>query len=216
MERLGLVLLAVGMGFLAAIPIGASQIEAAKRAIHGHLGAALMVVLGSVSSDLVYGVLAMFGLAPLLHVPAVMAVFNAVGAVVLWFLAWRTLKESRKPHEVRLEQASLRSKRWAYLTGFSLAISNPPMILTWLYGAAMARHLGLVVHFTTGLKLLFIGGGVVGLAGYLGALSLVLYRVKHFVPTKTLGKVYFGLGIGLFVLSLFFVYQALRHFGVLP
>lgn len=216
MDRLGLVLLAVGMGFLAAIPIGASQIEAAKRAIHGHLGAALMVVLGSVSSDLVYGVAAMFGLAPFLHVQVVMAIFNALGAIVLWYLAWRTLAESRKPNEVRLEQASLKSRRWAYLTGFSLAFSNPPMILTWLYGAALARQLGLAPHFTTGLKLLFIGGGVVGLAGYLGALSLVLFRVKHFIPISVLGKVYRGLGIGLFVLSFFFVYQALRHFSLLP
>jgi threonine/homoserine/homoserine lactone efflux protein len=215
MQRIGLVLLAMGMGFLAAIPIGASQIEAAKRAIHGHLAAALMVVLGSVSSDLVYGTVAMFGLAPLLRVQAVMAGFNALGAVILWFLAWRTLRESRKPHEVRMGRASLRSKRWAYLTGFSLAFSNPPMILTWLYGAAMAHQLGLVAHFTTGLKLLFIGGGVVGLAGYLGTLSIVLYRVKHFIPTAVLGRVYYWLGIGLFVLSFFFVYQALRHFSVL-
>ncbi|MCJ7612513.1 MAG: LysE family translocator [Candidatus Aminicenantes bacterium] len=111
MDRVFLFCLALGMGFLAAIPIGASQIEAAKRAIHGHLGPGLMVVLGSVTSDFAYGLAALFGIAPLLRIPIVMASFNAVGAVVLWFLAYKTLRESRKPHEVRLNQSSLKSKR---------------------------------------------------------------------------------------------------------
>ncbi len=216
MAVLGLLALAIGMGFLAAIPVGPSQIEAAKRAIHGYLGTGLLVVAGSVSSDVVYGVVAMFGLAPLLRVHAIMASFNAAGAVLLWFLAYRTLKEGRQPHQVRLQGASLKNRRVAYLTGFSLAFSNPPMILTWLYGAALARQLGLVAHFTLGLKLLFIGGGVVGLGGYLSGLTAVIYRVKHFIPPEALGKVYRGLGIALFVLSFFFVYQAVRLFSTLP
>lgn len=216
MANLGLFLLALGMGFLAAIPIGASQIEAAKRALHGHLGSGLMVVAGSVSSDVVYGTVAMFGIAPLLRVHAVMASFNAVGAVVLWFLSWRTLRESRKPHEVRLASTSLKSKHLSYMTGFSLAFSNPPMVLTWLYGAAIARQLGLVTQFTLESKLLFIGGGVLGLATYLSGLTLFIFRVKHFIPLKSLGRVYHWLGIGLFVLSFFFVYQAVRLFMTLP
>ena len=69
MKNLYLFLLAVGLGFVTAIPIGGSQIEAAKRAIHGHLRAAWMVVLGSVSSDIMYGAIALFGVAPFLDVP---------------------------------------------------------------------------------------------------------------------------------------------------
>lgn len=213
MNSVYLFLLAMGMGFLAAIPIGASQIEVAKRAICGHLLPAWMVVLGSVSSNVVYGAFALFGIAPLLEIPAVMASFNAVGAVILWFLAYRTLRESKKPHELRFDQASLKSKRWAYLTGFSLAFSNPPMILTWLYGATLARHFGLVSPFSPGLKILFIVGGALGLGGYLGSLAAVMHRIKHFIPTKALGKVYYWLGIGLLALSFYFVYQAIRLFS---
>ena len=213
MNRLYLFLLAVGLGFITAIPVGGSQIEAAKRAIHGHLWAAWMVVLGSVSSDIMYGVIALFGIAPFLEIPWVTAVFSAVGAVVLWVLAYLTIKESKKPHHLRLDLDSLKSKRWAYLTGFFLAATNPPMILTWLYGATLAKHLGLAAPFTSGLKVIFIAGGALGLGGYLASLSAVMHRIKHFIPMKAIGRVYYWLGIALSLLSLFFVYGFLRYFG---
>jgi threonine/homoserine/homoserine lactone efflux protein len=212
MNRLYLFLLAVGLGFITAIPVGGSQIEAAKRAIHGHLWAAWMVVLGSVSSDIIYGVIALFGIAPFLEIPWVAAVFSAVGAVVLWVLAYLTIKESRRPHHLRLDLDSLKSKRWGYLTGFFLAATNPPMILTWLYGATLAKHLGLATPFTSGLKVIFVAGGALGLGGYLAALSAVMHRIKHFIPMKAVGRVYYWLGIALSLLSLYFVYSFLRYF----
>ena len=212
MNRLYLFLLAIGLGFITAIPIGGSQIEAAKRAIHGHLWAAWMVVLGSVSSDIMYGVIALFGIAPFLEIPWVTAVFSAVGAVVLWVLAYLTIRQSRKPHHLRLDLDSLKSKRWAYLTGFFLAATNPPMILTWLYGATLAKHLGLATPFTSSLKVIFIAGGALGLGGYLTALSAVMHRIKHFIPMKAIGRIYYWLGLALFLLSFFFVHSFLRYF----
>jgi threonine/homoserine/homoserine lactone efflux protein len=216
MDRVALFLLALGMGFVTAIPVGGSQIEAAKRAIYGHLGAAWMVVLGSVSSDVIYGFIALFGIAPFLEIPWVMAAFNVVGVLVLWTLAFLTIKESRKPHEIRLEQSSLMNKRRAYLTGFSLAATNPPMILTWLYGMTLAKHLGLASPFTVGAKILFIAGGATGLGAYLGVLSAVMYRIKRFIPLRAIGRVYFWLGIALFLLSFVFVYNAFRLFRMMP
>ncbi len=210
MKQFYLFLLAIGLGFLTAIPVGGSQIEAAKRAIHGHLVAALMVVVGSVSSDIMYGTIALFGIAPFLEVPWIMAAFSAVGAMVLWVLAYITLKESKKPHALRLDLNSLKGKRWAYATGFTLAVTNPPMVLTWLYGVTLAKHLGLATPFPAQSKAIFIAGGALGLGAYLTLLSLVMYRIKHFIPVKVIGKVYYWLGIGLFLLSFFFVYNFIR------
>ncbi len=212
MKDIGLFLLGMGLGFFAAIPIGGSQIEAAKRAISGHLGAAWAVVLGSVSSDIMYGIIALFGIAPFFEVPVVLAIFSAVGAVVLWVLAYWTLKEGKKPHEVRMDkQNALGRKGKAYLTGFSLAVSNPPMMLTWLYGVTLARHLGLANPLTTSLKVIFIAGGALGLGTYLGLLSLILHKAKHFIPLKTLGKIYSWMGIALLVLSIYFVYAFFKY-----
>jgi threonine/homoserine/homoserine lactone efflux protein len=212
MAGLSLFFLAVGLGFVAAIPVGGSQIEACKRAICGHLGAAWAVVLGSVSSDIMYGIIALYGIAPFLEKPEVVVFFSALGAVVLWALAYLTIKMSRQPRRLQLNECALKSRRWAYFTGFSLAVTNPVMILTWLWGVSLAKHLGLAAPFPGRLKAIFIAGGAVGLAGYLSFLSFVMYRIKHFIPFKFLGRVYYWLGIVLFVLSFFFLYNVLRYF----
>lgn len=212
MNAVLLVALAATMGFAAAIPIGPCQVEMAKRAIKGHLRAAQMVVLGSVSSDIVYGAIALFGIAPALESPMVLAGFNAAGAVVLWALTWHTWHESRKPHDLDTHHWSIRSKRWAYLTGFSVGMSNPPIILSWLVGVALAKRFGLANPLTTEAKLLFIGGGALGLGGYLAALGVVMYRVKHMISPAAMAAVYRWLAGTLFVLSWVFVYGFVRFF----
>jgi threonine/homoserine/homoserine lactone efflux protein len=212
MNPVSLFLLAFGLGFIAAIPVGGSQVEMAKRAITGNLRAAGMVVLGSVSSDVGYGIVALFGIAPVLEAPRVLALFNAVGAVLLWILAYLTLKESRKPHVLHLANSSLSSGRRAYVTGFSLAVSNPQMMLSWLLGVAFAKRLGIASPFPPSGKALFVAGGALGLGGYLVVLGAVMHRIKHFIPARALGKVYFWLGVTLLLLSCYFVYGATRFF----
>jgi threonine/homoserine/homoserine lactone efflux protein len=212
MNNLLLFLLAVGLGFVAAIPIGGSQIEMAKRVLSGQRWAAAMVILGSVSSDILYGIVAVFGIAPFMDTPWVLAAFNAVGALVLWVLAFVTVRESRRPSGIDWQHPSLKKKRVAYVTGFSLAASNPPMILIWLLGVTLAKQFGLASPFTPGVKALYIAGGALGLAGYLSILGMVMHRIKRSIPVNALEKVYFWLGIALFVLSFYFVYGAGKYF----
>jgi threonine/homoserine/homoserine lactone efflux protein len=212
MNNFLLFLLAFGLGFVAAIPVGGSQIEMAKRAIAGHLRAAEMVVLGSVSSDIIYGIIALYGIAPFLEKPEILALFSLTGALILWILTYLTFKESKKPHTgIGSERRTIKSKRWSYLTGFSLAVSNPPMILTWLVGTTLAKQLGLVTPFSPAAKAVFIAGGALGLGAYLGGLGVVIYRLKHFIPLTALGKVYRWLAVTLFLLSFYFVYGAVKY-----
>ena len=205
-------LLAFGLGFVAAVPVGGSQIEMAKRAMGGHVRAAGLVVLGSISSDVIYGVVALFALAPFMERPGVLAAFDVVGALLLWGLAAVTVRESRRPHAVILGQASLASGPRAYVTGFSLAFSNPQMMVSWLLGVAVAKRLGLAEPFPAPAKAVFVAGGALGLGGYLALLGGIVHRIKHFIPVEALGRVYWWLGIALFLLSFFFVYGAVRYF----
>jgi threonine/homoserine/homoserine lactone efflux protein len=207
-----LFLLAFSLGFVAAIPIGGSQVEMAKRAVHGHLRAAAAVILGSVTSDVVYGVVALFGVAPLLDTPWVLASLNAAGAVILWVLAFLTLRASRSPQDLGGTGSPLASRRWAYLTGFSLALSNPQMMLSWLLAVALAKHLGLASPFPGSAKALFLAGGALSLGSYLRVLGAVMYRIKHFIPPTALGRVYVWLAFTLVALSGLFVYGAVRFF----
>lgn len=206
-----LFLLAYALGFAAAIPVGGSQIEVAKRAIAGESLAAGLVVLGSVSSDLVYGVIALFGIARFMERPGVLAGFDVGGAVLLWVLGFATLRARHRAHPLGQAPALAGAGR-AYVTGFLLAFSNPPMILTWLLGVALAKHLGLASPFAASGRALFIAGGVLGLGSYLGLLAVVLHRIKHFIPPAAFGKVYLWLGIALWALSFYFVYGAVQYF----
>lgn len=207
-----LFLLAFGLGFVAAIPVGGSQIEMAKRAVAGHMRSAAMVIAGSVSSDILYGAVALFGIAPVMDTRWVLAAFNVAGALVLWLFGFLTLRQSRRPQDLAAAHPALRSRRWAYVTGFTLAFSNPQMMLSWLLAVALAKRLGLATPFPDGAKALFIAGGALGLGGYLAVLGMIMYRVKHVIPAGALARVYFWLGVSLLLLSLYFVYGAARFF----
>jgi threonine/homoserine/homoserine lactone efflux protein len=209
-DHLLLFVLAYGLGFVAAIPVGGSQIEMAKRAVAGHVRSAAMVVLGSVSSDVMYGTIALFGIAPFMESRWVLASFYAAGTLVLWLFGFLTLRESRKPQDLATAHAALRSSRWAYVTGFSLAVSNPQMMLSWLLGVALAKRLDLASPFPDTAKALFILGGALGLGSYLAVLGGVMFRIKHFISAGALGRVYFWLGVTLFLLSLYFIYALVR------
>ena len=212
MNHLMLFVFALGLGVIAAIPLGGCQVETAKRAVGGHLHAAWMVAFGSASSDLIYGAIAMFGVAPLLEYPRVSMAFNTLGAVLLWVLAYLTYQQSRHPQNLALANPALKSRRWAYLTGFTLGFSNPPIVLSWLLGLSLARQMGLASPLTMTSKMVFLAGGTAGMGGYLSVLAFVLHRVKHFVPVHALGRVYFWLGIALFCLSFYFVYGVAKYF----
>jgi threonine/homoserine/homoserine lactone efflux protein len=209
-----LFLFALGLGIVAAIPLGGCQVETAKRAVGGHLHAAWMVACGSATSDLVYGAIALFGVAPLLDYPPLSMAFNALGAVLLWVLAYLTWQQSRHPQKLALANPVLKSRRWAYLTGFSLGFSNPPIVLSWLLGVSLARQMGLAPHLTTTSKLVFLAGGTAGLGGYLSLLAFVLHRVKHSIPAHAFGRLYLWLGFALFCLSFYFVYGVARYFNL--
>ncbi len=210
----GLLLFAVAwmLGFVAAVPVGGSQIEMAKRAVAGHALSAAMVIAGSVSSDIMYGAIALFGIAPFMDSRWVLASFYAAGTLVLWVFGALTLRESRKPQDLATAHPALRSRRWAYVTGFSLAVTNPQMMLSWLLGVALAKRLGMATPFPDAAKVVFIAGGALGLGSYLGVVGLVMYRIKHSIPVSALGRVYFWLGVALYLLSLYFVIGLVRFF----
>ena len=213
MNDVTLFLFALGLGIVAAIPLGGCQVETVKRAVGGLLPAALAVACGSATADLIYGVIALFGVAPFLEYPRVALAFNAFGAVLLWVLAYLTYRHSRHPQNLALANPALKSRRWAYLTGLSLGLSNPPIVLSWLLGVSLAKQMGLASPLTATTKVVFLAGGTVGLGGYLSVLAAVLYRVKHVIPVQALGRVYYWLGIALFCLSFYFVYGVVKYFN---
>jgi threonine/homoserine/homoserine lactone efflux protein len=205
-----LLLVIYSLGFVSAIPIGPSQIEIAKRSLHNHLWAAVMVVCGSLASDFMYGVIAVFGVAPFFSNQKAVAIFELCGAVILWVLAFLTLREGTKAHLLKFTPSFLKSRRIALITGFSLSVVNPMMIFWWLVGVQIVRHLDLVDTFTPVLAISFVLCGALGLATYLTALAVALHWAKKFFSNKAMQKIYIALGLVLILLSLYFLVNSLR------
>jgi len=209
------------LGFLAAIPIGASQIEVARRSLNGFLVAALIVVVGPVSSDFVYGTIALYGLAPFLQKPIVEAIFWLVNAVLIFIFAIIMLHDS-KPKEdgssgfnlVAEESSSQqRSKlgnlRLAYFTGFSLAFTNPLMIAWWLLAAKFLKDIGIAPELTNTTRVIFIIAGCLGIGSYLSTLAVFIYRRHKLLPQKNVQKITRWFGIMMILFAIYFVVRSI-------
>jgi threonine/homoserine/homoserine lactone efflux protein len=192
------------MGFLAAIPFGATQIEIAKRSFNKKLSQAFMVVAGSACSDVMYGFIALFGLAPFLRNKEVVAIFELASAVILLPLAFLTVRDGKKGISSDINLIALESKKVSFLTGFSLAVTNPLMIFWWLIGASLIKNFGLVTDYDLSNSLLFLLFGGLGIASYLILLANILHWAKKFISDKLLKKINIGLGVALLLLSFYF------------
>jgi threonine/homoserine/homoserine lactone efflux protein len=212
MKTLLLFLLVYIMVFFTAIPIGATQIEIAKRSLNNQLHAGLMVVLGSVSSDVMYGFIALFGVALFLKDQIVIGIFKMVGAVILSISAFFTFRQKAKANIMNFPDSVLKDKRLSFITGFSLALTNPVMIFWWLIGTQVVKDLKLVNTFTPAISVSFLVFGGLGLASYLTTLALVLHWVKQFVSNKVVEWTYFVLGVVLVILSAYFLISSIISF----
>ena len=178
------------MGFAAAVPVGPTQLEIARRSLHGYFSSALMIIVGQLISDLMYGSIALFGIAPFLQHSKVVAIFWLLNAIVLVVLAIWTIRQN-DPSIENLEQARIRLKKHhvAFFVGFLLAITNPFMIVWWLLGARLLIDVGLVAKYTPVENVIFLSVGALGLGSYLALLAFVVFKAKGFFSEHTITRI---------------------------
>ncbi|MCU0845653.1 MAG: LysE family transporter [Spirochaetes bacterium] len=194
------------LGFLSAIPVGAVQVDVAKKAINGHLFPALAVAAGSVTSDFIYGTLTLFGIGHFLVLKQSQIIIYSLGILVLSFLLYRSYREYR--HVCHPEDSPLvYKKRFSFLTGFSIAITNPGIIIWWVIGFKLFIDLSVFTEITMPIKLIFILGGCTGLGGYLIFIAYVLHRMGKAFPEKYIDRMQVGLMVLLVVLIGYFGWQ---------
>jgi threonine/homoserine/homoserine lactone efflux protein len=174
----------------------------------------LMIVAGSVLSDVIYGVIAFFCVAPFLQNSTVMAGFWIVNAgilIVLGFLVIRQRSRRQTPQDIA--QSVLPKKKVAFITGFSLALTNPLMVVWWLFGARVMSHLGLLKNENMTDTLLFLIAGSLGFGGYGAVMAFGVYRAKKFLSERFIqsASVYFG--TALLCLAVYSVVEAAIDFG---
>lgn len=198
------------MGCMAAVPAGPVQIEVVRRSVNGHLKPSLAVVLGAFFIDVLYGVIAFFGIAPFLEEKKVLAIFWLFGGLLLCVLGILAIRHSSRNEDISRNNAYLKKKRWAFLGGLSLSATNPVMILWWLSGARIFKDLGLIKEFTSGMAVSFLIAGSFGLASYLVALAFFIYWAKKFISYERLRQINLAFGVLLLVLAAYFIYTSLH------
>lgn len=200
-----LVVIFIGIiiGFLSSMPIGAVQVEVAKKAINGHFMPAILIALGSATSDFIYGVLTLFGLGDFLFHKKFQIVVYIIGLIVLVFLFSRSLKEHK--HGILQEKKKLvYTKRLSFLTGFTIAVTNPGMIIWWIVGYKIFLDITLFETISPVIKFVFILSGCAGLVGYLCFLATLLHRMQQSFSDRFIHRMNIFLMILLAVLIIYF------------
>ncbi len=193
------------LGFLSAISVGAVQVDVAKKAINGHLLPALAVAAGSVTSDFIYGTLTLFGIGHFLVLKQSQIIIYSLGILVLSFLLYRSYQEYR--HVCHPEDSPLvYKKRFSFLTGFSIAITNPGIIIWWIIGFKLFIDLSVFTEITPSIKMLFMSE-MRRAGGYLIFIAHVLHRMGKAFPEKYINRMQWGLMVLLVVLIGYFGWQ---------
>lgn len=199
-----LVLFGLWLGFLSAIPIGAVQLEVAKKALNGHLRPAILTALGSATSDLIYGILALFSIGHFLHNEQFQVVIYLLGIIVLSFLLYHSVRDHNRSVSGTAENPLGRKTRLSYLSGFLIAITNPGIIIWWIVGYKLFLDLKLFAAINAPLKILFIISGCAGLGGYLVIIACLLHRMKKAFSEKFIHRMNLALIILLVIVIAYF------------
>lgn len=199
------ILFGLMLGFLSSIPVGAVQLEVIKKTINGHTKPAIVTALGSATSDLIYGILTLFGFGHFLLHKDFQIFIYIMGIVVLSYLIYKSYGE--REYMLHTEKRVRYKKRLSYLTGFTIAATNPGMIIWWFVGFRIYADLNLFPEITAPVKLCFVISGACGLALYLILEALILHRFQKSFSEKFLYRANTFLIVILSILTSYFIYK---------
>ncbi len=207
LKLIATVLFGTVLGFLTSIPVGAVQLEVIKKTINGHKKPAIATAMGSAASDLLYGMLALFGFGDYLLHKDFQVFIYIMGIIVLSYLAYKSYQE--RDYMLHKEKRIKYGKRLSFITGFTIAITNPGMIIWWFIGFKLFADLNMFTELTLPIKALFVFSGAFGLALYLTLVAVILHRYKKSFSERFLYKansflmVILGILITYFIVKLF-------------
>ena len=127
---MNLILQNILLGISIAAPIGPASIAILKSGFQGGFRSAIQVALGVVTADVTYVLVAYFGLARLITIPAVKTAILFFGMLVLAYLGYQTIKDASRPVENQASTSIVRKN--LFLQGYAVNISNPMAVVWWL------------------------------------------------------------------------------------
>ena len=190
------------LGISLAAPVGPVNIEVIKKGLQYGFFPAFLTSLGAVSADTTYLILVYLGLAHFIAIPLVKGMIWCLGAVVLLYLGYGSVKTSSETLVTRDEKP-----RNSFITGYMITISNPMTIVWWLgvFGSLLAS-MGDISRINAFLNSLTI---VIGVVLWFLALSLLLHWGRRVVNETTTRYISVVAGIVLIGFGLYFGYNVI-------
>lgn len=175
----------IAIGFSLAAPVGPIGVLCIRRTLAEGRRSALSTMLGAAFADMMYGIVAAFGVTLVSEFVAAHTVwFRLIGGAIMLVLGARTFKAHIPPSPPSL---SFNEHAGNFVTTFLLTLTNP---LTLFAFAAVFAGVGTVKELSaTDTAAMLVGGVFLGSLLWFGTLSTLTYLFRSFLRTKGLDLV---------------------------
>ena len=201
------------IGVVNCIPIGPVNLEIFHTSLKKQFPQALAVAAGGAIGDACWALLAFFGISPFSRSLTMEAIFFLVTSAVTGVLGFIILRDSKfvaRKEEVIV--VKIRRKRWAFLKGLSLVLVNPLGIVTWMVLLQFLRKINIYIPLELKYEIIFFVVVALGAASYFSLIVLITNKMKRFFNPCRTAKITKFLGYALFVLSAYFIFNAIKVF----
>lgn len=194
------------LGWGAAIPIGAINLEIIRRNLRFGTRTGVAFGMGACIADITYLVLLSYGVLSLLTSPALLKSIGVVGSIVLAWFGWTALRQKSELVESDLLPANLpRTSARNTRDGFLLTLINPYTIVFW-----SSVSMTIAANTKTNHATLYAGLGVLlSVLSWVLTLNVFLHFTRHRISNNAMHKINFIGGlilIGLAVMGLWHSY----------
>jgi len=172
------------LGWGAAIPIGAINLEIIRRNLRFGTRFGLMLGLGACFADLTYLVLLSFGVLQFLHQPVVLKITGVVGSLILAWFGYKALQaKSIIISQLTTQDPQARSAWRDGIEGYLLTLINPYTIIFW---SSVSMTIALMTNAKV-IAIFYAGLGVLtGTFSWALGLNIVLHFTRHRLSKRTI------------------------------
>jgi len=195
------------LGFSVAAPVGPIGILCINRTINKNYVSGLITGLGAATADLIYGLIAGFGLTIISDFLISHKLWiQIIGLAFLFYLGVKTLV--KKKNEIKFDKSLHKGLFKDYLSTFILTITNP---MTILFFIAVFAGLGLANTSNDKISaILLVLGMFFGSAIWWLILSGLSYNLKKRISKKILLRIDFLSGITIIIFGIYILIELMK------
>ncbi len=205
------------IAFFLCIPIGPVNIEIFHVSLKRHYPQAISIAVGAGFGDALWAILAFLGISPFLKSKTAEGVFFIITAVITFVLGFIAMNDSKKikKREEDLTKRIIIGKRISFIKGFLMVVINPLGIVSWMIILSFFRKMGVYIPLKFNYELFFYIIVVLGSTTYFLLIVFLTNKFKNFFNPSRSSNVIKYLGYILMSFSVYFIFYALKSFGLI-